>query len=35
MTPRKLRALVAVHVEVNGGKDEEEKPKMGYIDQLF
>lgn len=46
MTPRKLRALVDVHAEINGAKDDEQehsrprtpahnRPKVGFIDQVI
>lgn len=33
LTPRKLNALVKVHMEVNNGKETEQKPK--FIDQIL
>lgn len=37
MSPRKLNALVKAHVRLNNPDESEkqEKPKMGYIDQIF
>lgn len=36
MTPRKLNALVAAHVEANGGSEEKQnEPKQGFIDQVI
>lgn len=37
MSPRKLQALVKVHVDLNNGDTETDEPKakQGFIDQIF
>lgn len=34
-TPRKLDALLKVHIELNNPKKAQEQSKVGYIDQII
>lgn len=35
MTPRKLSALVKVHIELNDTEKQKKKEKVGFIDQVL